>query len=124
MESPIHKKKKSSRRKDTPTETTTGDLFGFDFGAGSQSVEAQGIASDIGAMTMRTTTAVAPASNPINSAFDDLLGINGSSIEWGYLNSGTHDAQRDNEFDRATVRRIVEATTALDAGLAQLQQGR
>jgi hypothetical protein len=58
------KKKKSSRRKDTPTETTTGDLFGFDFGAGSQSVEAQGIASDTGAMTMRTTTAVAPASNP------------------------------------------------------------
>ena len=58
------------------------------------------------------------------AAFDDLLGINGSSIEWGYLNSGTHDAQRDNEFDRATVRRIVEATTALDAGLTQLQQRR
>jgi hypothetical protein len=58
------------------------------------------------------------------AAFDDLLGINGSSIEWGYLNSGTHDAQRDNEFDRATVRRIVEATTALDAGLTQLQQKR
>lgn len=58
------------------------------------------------------------------AAFDDLLGINGSSIEWGYLNSGTHDAQRDNEFDRATVRRIVEATTALDAGLSQLQQRR
>eukprot|EP01082_Thalassiosira_pseudonana_P015115 g13563.t1 g13563 contig82:15103-18358(+) len=69
------KKKKSSRRKDKPTETTTGDLLGFDFGAGSPSVEAQGIPSDIGAMTMRTTTAVAPAINPINSAFDDLLGL-------------------------------------------------
>lgn len=58
------------------------------------------------------------------AALDDLLGINGESIEWGYLNSGTHDAQRDNEFDRATVRRIVGAITALDAGLVQLQQGR
>lgn len=58
------------------------------------------------------------------AAFDDLLGINGSSIEWGYLNSGTHDAQRDHEFDRATVRTIVEAATALDAGLIQLQQRR
>lgn len=58
------------------------------------------------------------------AALDDLLGINGGSIEWGYLNSGTHDAQRDNEFDRAAVRRIVDAATALDAGLIQLQQGR
>jgi energy-coupling factor transporter ATP-binding protein EcfA2 len=58
------------------------------------------------------------------AAFDDLLGINGSSIEWGCLNSGTHDAQRDNEFDRATVRRIVEAATALDAGLTELQRRR
>lgn len=58
------------------------------------------------------------------AALDDLLGINGGSIEWGYLNSGTHDAQRDNEFDRAAVRRIVHAATALDAGLIQLQQGR
>ena len=58
------------------------------------------------------------------AALDDLLGINGGSIEWGYLNSGTHDAQRDNEFDRVAVRRIVDAATALDAGLIQLQQGR
>lgn len=60
----------------------------------------------------------------ILAALDDLLGINGGSIEWGCLNSGTHDAQRDNEFDRATVRRIVEAATAIDAGLTQLQQRR
>jgi len=33
-----------------------------------------------------------------------------------------HDAQRDNEFDRATVRIIVEAVAALDASLDVLQR--
>jgi len=65
-----------------------------------------------------------PAMPVVLAALDDLLGINGGSIEWGYLNSGTHDSQRDNEFDRAAVQRIVNAATALDAGLTQLQQGR
>lgn len=65
-----------------------------------------------------------PAMPAVLAALDDLLGINGGSIEWGYLNSGTHDAQRDNEFDRAAVRRIVDAATALDAGLIQMQQAR
>lgn len=51
-----------------------------------------------------------------------LLNINGASIEWGYLNSGVHDAQRDHEFDRATVRIIVEAVAALDASLDVLQR--
>lgn len=60
----------------------------------------------------------------ILAAFDLLLGINGSSIEWSYLNSGTHDSERDNEFDRTTVRRIVEAATALDAALTLIQRGR
>lgn len=54
---------------------------------------------------------------------DALLGINGGSIEWGYLNGGTHDSQRDNEFDRAAIRRIVEAATKIDACLLQLQKG-
>jgi energy-coupling factor transporter ATP-binding protein EcfA2 len=65
-----------------------------------------------------------PAMAIILAALDDLLGVNGGSIEWGYLNSGTHDSQRDNEFDRAAVRRIVNAAAALDAGLSQLQLGR
>lgn len=65
-----------------------------------------------------------PALPAVLEALDVLLGVNGGSIEWGYLNGGTHDSQRDNEFDRATVRRIVEAATALDASLAQLQQAR
>jgi hypothetical protein len=50
-----------------------------------------------------------------------LLNVSGTSIEWGYLNSGVHDAQRDHEFDRATVRTVVEAVTALDAALDTLQ---
>lgn len=38
------------------------------------------------------------------AALTRLLGVASGSIEWGYLNSGVHDAQRDHEFDRATVR--------------------
>ncbi|WP_441293489.1 AAA family ATPase [Chromobacterium haemolyticum] len=49
-----------------------------------------------------------------------LLGVGAGSIEWGYLNSGVHDSQRDHEFDRATVRTIVESVTALDEALAVL----
>lgn len=51
-----------------------------------------------------------------------LLHISGTSIEWGYLNSGVHDSQRDHEFDRATVRTIVESVTKLDAALDVLQK--
>jgi len=55
------------------------------------------------------------------SALDVLLGRDGS-IEWGYLNSGTHDSQRDGEFDRSTVRTIVESIVGLDQGLAVLSR--
>jgi energy-coupling factor transporter ATP-binding protein EcfA2 len=79
-------------------------------------------------MKLRSALARVPNPQPamagILAALDNLLGINGGSIEWGYLNSGTHDSQRDNEFDRATVRRIVDAAASLDAGLNQLQNGR
>jgi len=65
-----------------------------------------------------------PAIPAILTALDELLGIDGASIEWGYLNSGTHDSERLHEFDRAVVRKVVEAVTALDAGLTELQRGR
>lgn len=61
---------------------------------------------------------------PSLAALDALLGVHGSSIEWSYLNGGTHDSQRDGEFDRATVRTIVEAISSLDQGLADLQRAR
>ena len=58
------------------------------------------------------------------NALDSLLGVNGSSIEWNYLNSGTHDSQMDGEFDRATVNTIVLAVCSLDQALGELQNGR
>lgn len=57
-------------------------------------------------------------------ALDSLLGVANGSIEWGYLNSGTHDSQRDGEFDRAAVNTIVQAINSLDQALIELQNGR
>lgn len=57
-------------------------------------------------------------------ALDSLLGVVNGSIEWGYLNSGTHDSQRDGEFDRAAVNTIVQAINSLDQALIELQNGR
>jgi len=57
-------------------------------------------------------------------ALDALLGVTGGSIEWGYLNSGTHDSQRDGEFDRSAVETIVQAVGTLDQALTDLQNGR
>lgn len=55
------------------------------------------------------------------AALAALLHVSGASIEWSYLNSGVHDAQRDHEFDRTTVGVVVESITALDAALDALQ---
>ncbi|MCV2402657.1 AAA family ATPase [Marinomonas sp. C2222] len=66
------------------------------------------------------------SSNAITSllgALDALLGVAGGSIEWGYLNSGTHDSQRDGEFDRAAVETITQAVSALDQALTELKNG-
>jgi hypothetical protein len=38
----------------------------------------------------------------------------------GYLNGGVHDLQRDHEFDRVTVKTIVESVTLVDASLVAL----
>ena len=56
------------------------------------------------------------------AALTALLNISGTSIEWSYLNSGVHDSQRDHEFDRATVRVVVESISALDVALDVLQR--
>ncbi|SEM10479.1 ATP-binding protein [Halomonas caseinilytica] len=50
-------------------------------------------------------------------ALDSLLNVGNDSIEWGYLNSGVHDSQRDHEFDRATVSTVIEAVVSLDNAL-------
>lgn len=51
--------------------------------------------------------------NPIES----LLGINGDSREWRYLNKGTHEEADRAEFDHQTVNEIVTALEQLDAAL-------
>lgn len=61
-----------------------------------------------------------PGATDVVTTLDRLLGVGVGNIEWGYLNSGVHDSQRDHEFDRATVRTTVESVTALDAALEAL----
>lgn len=65
--------------------------------------------------------AARPGLQEVIDSLDRLLGVNGGSIEWKYLNTGTHDAQLDHEFDRATVLTIIEAVGALDASLSLLK---
>jgi energy-coupling factor transporter ATP-binding protein EcfA2 len=63
-----------------------------------------------------------PGASDAVAALDRLLNVNGTSIEWGCLNSGVHDSQRGHEFDRAAVRTVVEAVVALDAALDVMQR--
>jgi len=56
-----------------------------------------------------------------NSVFDPLetiLGLNGDSREWRYLNKGTHEEIDRAEFDRHTVEEIISALEHIDAALA------
>jgi DNA sulfur modification protein DndD len=46
---------------------------------------------------------------------ETLLGINGDSREWRYLNKGTHEEEDRTEFDRLTVQNIVNCLCALDS---------
>lgn len=48
---------------------------------------------------------------------DKLLGPNGDSREWRYLNKGTHEEDDRAEFDRATVTAIVEALSEIDTAI-------
>jgi DNA sulfur modification protein DndD len=49
---------------------------------------------------------------------DTLLGINGDSREWRYLNKGTHEEADRAEFDRQSVQKIVAILEQLDAALS------
>ncbi len=49
-----------------------------------------------------------PQKGTILQALDHLLGHNGDSREWRYLNKGTHEENDRAEFDRNAVREIVE----------------
>lgn len=54
----------------------------------------------------------------ILNALSSLLGINGNSREWGYLNKGTHHEEDCSEFDRIIVKEIIDALDALDKAIA------
>jgi len=43
-----------------------------------------------------------------------LLGVNGESREWRYLNKGTHEEEDRSEFERQTVAEIVSVIEELD----------
>lgn len=60
----------------------------------------------------------APNKDTVFSIIDTLLGLNGDSREWRYLNKGTHEENDRAEFDRHTVESIVSALENLDAALA------
>jgi hypothetical protein len=47
-----------------------------------------------------------------------LLGLDGSSREWRYLNKGVHEEDNRAEFDRHTVHLIIEQLETIDAALA------
>lgn len=55
--------------------------------------------------------------NIVFEPLDNLLGINGNSREWSYLNKGTHEESDRAEFDRQTVQQIVSHIEALDEAL-------
>ncbi|AQT62166.1 AAA family ATPase [Cellvibrio sp. PSBB023] len=59
-----------------------------------------------------------PQKNFIFSPLDALLGLNGESREWRYLNKGTHEENDRAEFDRHTVEEIIVNLESLDFALA------
>ena len=60
----------------------------------------------------------APNKEAVLPPIDTLLGLNGDSREWRYLNKGTHEENDRAEFDRHTVEAIVSALEHIDAALA------
>lgn len=59
----------------------------------------------------------APSKEAVFEPIEVLLGLNGDSREWRYLNKGTHEESDRAEFDRHTVDSIVSALEKLDVAL-------
>ena len=57
--------------------------------------------------------------NAIFGPLATLLGVNGDSREWRYLNKGTHEENDRAEFDRHTVAMIVTNLEQLDLALTK-----
>ncbi len=58
-----------------------------------------------------------PNKNIVFDPIDTLLGLNGDSREWRYLNKGTHEESDRAEFDRQAVQSIVSTLEQLDTAL-------
>jgi len=58
-----------------------------------------------------------PAKIELKDGLSAILGLNQNGREWEYLNRGTHEEENRYEFDRATVRKIVEALEKLDRAI-------
>lgn len=59
-----------------------------------------------------------PNRDTVLKPIESLLGIDGASREWSYLNKGTHEEVDRTEFDRQIVCDIVTALEQLDAAIA------
>jgi len=57
----------------------------------------------------------------IIGALDSLLGLGQGSIAWNYLNGGTHDSEREGEFDREVVSEAVNSVVQMDTALDNLR---
>lgn len=55
--------------------------------------------------------------NNVLAPIDALLGPNGESREWRYLNKGTHEENDRQDFDRSSVLSIITNLELLDAAL-------
>mmetsp|Transcript_15374 Transcript_15374/g.31474 ORF Transcript_15374/g.31474 Transcript_15374/m.31474 type:complete len:1068 (-) Transcript_15374:127-3330(-) len=92
-----HKKMKSSRKEEKSGGAITGDLLGFDmmpFESGDNGGAAPA-KTDVGS-ARKSTTSNSHLSNPVNSAFDDLLGLEMdpivSSVDYNEKNEGNQDS--------------------------------
>lgn len=59
-----------------------------------------------------------PNKERVYTPLDNMLGPNGNSREWRYLNKGTHEEIDRAEFDRHTVEAIIMNLELLDQALA------
>lgn len=60
---------------------------------------------------------VSPLKDPLMIALKNLLGSDAESREWRYLNKGTHEESERADFNRSTVKLIVDSLVTLDAVL-------
>ena len=58
-----------------------------------------------------------PDKHNVLSPIEQLLGVNGDSREWRYMNKGIHEEADRAEFDRNSVHAIVSAIELLDQAL-------